>query len=532
MDNERELKELWENNFSHEQSEFTPEKLVQGEQKWREQRCVHLPLTLNVMLENVASLDYGRRGQADGERVLLLMVGFSEEQLALSIAAHVQRSCKKIVPFSSLTVGAYMQSGIVDCLRDLELIEMEDYCFEPLQEIEPNNPANVFQKIMHWVRDNPDRRPAIECTGGQKPMDSGASYAASFYGLPAYYLDFEKYDRQLRKPKPWTCRYHKLELPDAAFSLSTRSSVRELFKKLRFQEAHELLQEIVNAPLAAKYLEEEDHHDLNLAIDQFLRCNHCIQFRYEEDLLSEHKLHACFKKSRDTKMEPRKIVEELLKRNNQSLLFEYVIDEYWRLYALRDKGEHREAIIGCVGLIELVVDSLFYLPWFDRVEKEPPNSLPPEGHQRKKFLFLWNGKADFTRRSPRIKLKCDPPALKVPVDEEQCTALRANVWDKYASELCIWTEARHALAHVRVPFVPPDTLNRALNHAAPRFIELLFRMQNMGTAGQVDISQSAEEEWITWWTKEEWKQEKRAPWFNYDQNITKWLRLPIEKKHE
>jgi hypothetical protein len=361
-DAQRKLQELWQAIFEHEQSASTLEARARAEDEWRAQRHEHLPLTLEVMLHSTRPLQYGREGQNDGEPELVLMVGYSEEQLALSIAAHVSAGCRKIVPFSTLEAWTSVQSEVVACLSDLGLSPNGDYRFESLQTIEPNDPADVFRKVMDWVRDHTDRRPAIECTGGKKPMDFGSAYAASFYGLPAYYVDFDGYDPQLRRPWPWTCRYHYLSLPDAAFSLATRREVHSLFEARRFAEAQVLLKQIIEAPQTRQYLDEKDVQDLACVEQLIQRCDSWMQLRYDDPSLKDHKLHRYFIEARDSQAKPRDVIEKLLQRDHAELLQEYVVDEYWRLWSLWEKKEFREALIGCVGLVELIIDALFFLP--------------------------------------------------------------------------------------------------------------------------------------------------------------------------
>ena len=377
------LQELWGSIFEHEQSASTLEERARAEDEWRARRHEHLPLTLEVMLYSAGPLQHGHEGQNDGEPELLLMVGYSEEQLALSIAAHVRAGCRKIVPFSTLEAWASVQSEVVACLYDLGLSLNGDYRFESLQAIEPNNPVDVFRSVMRWVREHPDRQLAVECTGGKKPMDFGAAYAASFYGLPAYYVDFDGYDPRLRRPTPWTCHYHCLSLPDAAFSLATRREVHSLFEARRFGEAKTLLQQIVEAQQTRQYLDEKDVQDLACAEQLIQRCDSWMQLRYDDGSLQDHKLHGYFVQMHKNQEKPRVVVEGLLQRDHAELLREYVVDEYWRLWSLWEKEEFREALIGCVGLVELITDALFFLPWFDsvRIGQVIPQRRVPETTQ-------------------------------------------------------------------------------------------------------------------------------------------------------
>ncbi len=98
--------------------------------------------------------------------------------------------------------------------------------------------------------------------------------------------------------------------------------------------------------------------------------------------------------------EPREIIDRLLESCGRKvkeggdegwwLLFEYVADEYHRLNILLRQGHYRDVIMGSRGLAELVVDSLFFLPWFRaacRVEKVKLPE-PRDESERVKFQKL------------------------------------------------------------------------------------------------------------------------------------------------
>jgi hypothetical protein len=575
-DAQRELQELWRETFEHEQSASTLEARAHAEDKWRLRRHKHLPLTLEVMLHSMQPLQYGREGQNDGEPELLLMVGYSEEQLALSIAAHVKAGCRKIVPFSTLEAWTSVQSDVVACLFDLGFRRNQDYQFELLQPIEPNDPANVFRKVMGWVRDHPGRRPAIECTGGKKPMDFGSAYAASFYGLPAYYVDFDEYDPQLRRPRPWTCRYHCLSLPDAAFSLATRREVHSLFEARRFAEARVLLKQIIEAPHTQQYWDEKDVQDLVRAEQLIQRCDSWMQLRYDDGSLQDHKLHGYFVQMHKHQEKPRVVVEGLLQRDQAELLREYVVDEYWRLWSLWEKKEFREALIGCVGLVELAIDALLFCSWFDdvhvdevvllRMAPEDNRNLPvpevlgwrggridpryllPASHGAKVVLMkkgmrkfeIWPPvhAADITKLNlPRpgpndphleveVVLKTHLPPLGYAGSQRKMDALWKEYWGNYPNNA--WVDARHALVHMRTPaFMDADIetgLKDAIEQVLPRFIRLLFRM---ATETQVDITDSADPTWVTWLQRDKWSAGNRLPWAGQSAALAKWLRLRV-----
>lgn len=576
---------------------------------WQQHARLYVPLTLDVMLETEGGdgrieIEYG--GDANDEdrpKVLLLLAGYSVEQLALSIAAHAENGCQRVIPFTS---GECWDAVYEDVAKYLGKMEDEkdrilDYHLPPCSkaetvvaskvcgkqillpkwpvEVDPGNPADVFRKLVTWLRNHRGQvRAAIDCTGGQKPMDSGATQAASFWGIPAYYIHFDKYDDKLRRPLPHTSRYVQLELPETAFSLSARRAIIERFESRDFQAAYLLAVQMATGVYDATRGGSGNSEPFGqledlIAVGKSVRKSRdWAHVRYHRRSLKAHNLHKYFRdfvkankehsksaaqKSGGNKTEQKKskpldqVVLGLREKSRRTALLEYVVDEYWRLSTMLEVEQVRDVIVGSVGLVELVVDSLFSFPWaktikiktdsdvtplalfrkngkkikpvpasdipsadtlqWSKAERFPMN-LMPFAAQGDKVQLMRFGSAKFrmflpvdgTGR-PHLKLDCSPPKESQPRFEALVTLRTSHAplkqiennfwqsfWGKYPGE---WALCRHKVAHVRAPVLDPavnDWLNNeVMPHYLPRFVELLFRMVDAESDGkEVDLSDS------------------------------------------
>jgi hypothetical protein len=528
-------------------------------QEWEHLRRKHLPLTLELMCSAGDTPRYtapGERGEGE-DRALLLMAGYSEEQLALVIAAHARHDCRRVVPFTEERVWSVVESRVRECLLALDLRVGTDVVFDPLVPVEPGKPAHVFQQIVWWIRQNIGMAVAIDCTGGQKPMDAGAAHAASFYGLTAYYLDFREYDEDFRRPYPWTCLYRKLDLPEAAFSLHRRGRVFNAWQHRHFADAMVAMNELMEDVEQSEFFDAEDRADLGRAADAVRRSNAWFQVAYHDPLLSDQLLHAHFRGASD----PRALMETLREPASFDLLFEYVVDEYWRLALQHERGNYREALVGAVGLTELVVDALFFHPWFgkttiaripwaewtDRETPDPPPALAewvgrplpveclPSGALGPKGKLLRKGRTTITvraRAAPDGRSELIPfgetegKRLDVQVDLSGAPliAISNSVWERVWGNPPEgrWVKTRNALVHVRAPLLAREDAGCALGHYLPRFIELLRRV---GTAQPVDPSAAGDDDWVRWRVMSQYGQQARVPWQQSDDTMRRWLRL-------
>ncbi len=238
-------------------------------------------------------------------------------------------------------------------------------------------------------------------------------------------------------------------------------------------------------------------------------------------------------------------------------------------------GAAREALVGLVGLTELVVDALFFLPWYSQVRIEsvevkrwlrvsnpelplprsdelqwkgsalPPALLPP-GCQQHKVDLLRKGRARFdvwaalstdgpprltpprpglnqARLEAEVRLFLAEPPLSINGGKSAQHRHWSSTWGSYPQGE--WVMERHACAHLRAPLFERSILAEA-QLVAPRFIELLYRLQHNDV---VDITASGADGWVSWWHDKRWSQRARVPWgADGDTHIASWLRLPNE----
>jgi hypothetical protein len=587
QDRQDKLKEIWKSCFSR----IKQGGLTQQEQsfqqaialdEWNNRAQEHLPLTLEIMeLNQPIDIKYGREGRREScpdGRALLITWGFSPEQVALGIAIHAKREGKlRVYPFTTKTAFQKTLKRVNECLQILG-IENDNNIIQNAIYVESNSPASVFQKIAEWLRDTRNQllAPAIDCTGGQKPMDAGASYAASFYDIPDYYLDFSEYDQRARRPKPWTSRYHRLPLPDATFSFGSRRKILNDFCSHNYAFASQGLRELVESSSISDYLDAKDQADLREASAHVEWAANWMDVRYERaGVATSPKLHTFFRAQLESKKSGREIVEALISDEDKELALEYIVDEYWRLWLLRKAKKNREALIGCAGLVELTVDALFPHKWFEstakileitgerislKIERTPFQSrhLFKGNIGGKLRLFYGNtcrfdaaiphgakdldgikDKHDKSKNDTEISLlvTCDPlirlnPSMKLSKGKSD------NFWGRFHQGQ--WFKERHGLVHIRAPFHDPRLLSDALGTYVPRFIELLYRVvNNIDLELEQIVDPQQHLAWITWWNSEKFRQETRIPWDSQQvrETLADWLRLPstavpVEKEEE
>lgn len=496
------------------------------------------------------------------------MAGYSPEQIALVIAAHARAGCGTVVPFTGPGVWAGIHEEVATCTQYLRV--EPGLVSEPVV-VDPADPADVFRKLVHWIRAQPTARCAIDCTGGKKPMDSGAAHAASFYGLPAYYLDFEDYDPQLRRPFPWTCRYRVLPLPDAVFGLEARKRIFETFRARRFGDARMAMREMLSVGRRSGFFQEAELADLQRSNDLIEQAAAWIDLRYQD--LPGHPLHKTF--SRSTGIAPRRRVEQLLAPERFDELFCYLADAYWRLHLLFDAGDIRETLVGLVALAELTIDRLFQEAWYDSIqihEAVPLEWFGLEDERKLPNLDTWRGKklprgcvppSSFTNKVKLMRrgtgtlsvwawpeeggadLRAPPPADEEPrlvvelILEVQSPPLagpegsntRHDRWWKEHfggfPQQGRWVQNRHALAHLpAVPLSEADVheVRLARDLFVPRLMEVLRRVHD---GEELDWNQVAEPLWVRWQTREPWRRENRAPWKEREGDLERWLWLRL-----
>ncbi len=391
-------------------------------EEWNSERWQgeHLPVSLELISkrfteEKRAAIEFQcpqSRTCETSPRYLLLMAGFSIEQLVLSIAFHYryadehEQSLAGIVPFIGEDawndVEGDLKASLPRVIGEPHATAMSRLVNEAV-EVTPGDPAMVFKCVLQWIRRNPDAAIALDVTGGQKPMDTGGTYAAMYLGARAYYLDFDRYDVANRRPYPDTLKYMPLALPSAVFSHDARKAVVELFHHRRFQAAYDRLVQLSNEMNSAdvrRYFEPvdkgdgpSDKDDVRQAVIAVDECKSWMSGNYCHPSMADHRLHSTFcavetdkpnSCAIDTK-EPKSILTSMLttfggKTPDKSYdLLCYLQDEYWRLRTmlylggeanddrhcadLQDASDMiREVVVGSCALAEVAVDAVFYHP--------------------------------------------------------------------------------------------------------------------------------------------------------------------------
>jgi hypothetical protein len=472
------------------------------------------------------------------------MVGYSEEQLALVIATHACHGCMTYVPFAPAAVWASVQNGICECLQALGVADVVQ---ENRVDIESDNPADVFQKVSRWVRGHSQYTPAIDVTGGKKPMDAGAAYAASFYGIPAYYLDSTEYDRDLGLPLPHLSEYRELDLPDVVFSLQARQRIFVAYRARRFDEASELVGAVADDEKARCFLDEEDRRDLENARDLLERAKLWLHLRYEDPRLSSSLLHNFF--TSVGMRRPREKVEMLLEPDNSHLLLEYLRDEYWRLTHQLDARDYREVVLGCAGLAELAIDSLFYR--YARIDRAEPVSwencdrgFPFLNCYRGKCLpfgliqMQWSAKTGLLRTGTATveawaHATDEGAELRVPVPQPQQPRLAVRLclrtdqskpvvgfsgaqWKAVFGYPGWLSDLRNDLVHLRTPLDNPTSASRALE-CAGRFVELVGRLED---GCDLELDHAEDSAWLRFTQQKHWT-------IAGEVDLERWLRLRL-----
>jgi len=539
MDSEQarcELETLWSDVFGDVLGESKPDPIVLGGcwRQWDDRAAAHLPLTL-------ALLD--RPGGADspkGKRYVLLLAGYSAEQLALCAGVHLSvETTTVIVPVSSKLAWKAVEESVRQHRSELGFLKP---AIDPLVEVDPSSPADVFRKLLGWLRGHPGVAVTIDSTGGKKPMDAGAIHAASWFDKQAWYLDFEHYDDVARRPRPWTCHYRRLELPDAVFSLRRRKAIAEAANAYRYDAALGLATDLLAGMTERReYFDKADIDGVERARDTLDRAAKWVAGDYAG--IAGHAIEGVFR------AQPGESVKDFAHRARNLPPFgmdlvTYVVDEYWRVWLLRETGQRREAIIGAVGLAERIVDALVeqrlaggspvlaagtaLLRGESAHVAEGKPFLPgwlPNANVNQKTKLLRKGEAKFhlcltpskDGRPPSLDVSWNKTSLEATL-VVRCAALANGLsnrlWEDHWGNGSNgkWFEIRHAVAHTRAALPPAtagDEIDAAIDTYLPRFVELLVRVVG-GTA--LDLGRSADETWVTFKTTTSRRREDCMPW--------------------
>ncbi len=364
----------------------------EAQKRWEGLRGKHIPATAAVLADRLKQgkpIEYATTAGTDSRRStvehtvprrLVLCTGFSEEQLALSIAVHAMQSggTLEVVPFGTRPSWTDACSRVRTMLRAVETALSTVFKMPNIvDQVEVKDGADqalIFLRLLKWARELTDVRSlAIDVTGGQKPMHGAASMFAMYYGIPSYYLDFGEYDSKLRRPKPWTCSYREQVMPEAALSLQSRQRICNAVERRDFAAAEVLVTELVdqsNGKLA-DYFEKADKTAIALAQASIGHCRAFAEQRYSDLPDCHTSLKNWAQNSKTLQLSER--MNSLVK--NTEAVTEFLVDDWWRLKSLEDTDRFDEEIVGRSAFLELAVSALLVVAAKDGIEVQ---SLTPK----------------------------------------------------------------------------------------------------------------------------------------------------------
>jgi len=161
--------------------------------------------------------------------LLILLVGFSPTPLILSINA--------LKPKEVVFLVSPESRGQLDLI-------FEKTGLKPSQakwiEVDSSKVEQVFQTIKDVVLNKDPKRVAIDITGGKKSMVGGAAQAAALLGCAAFYVDYDEYHPQFRKPNPGSEYLSFLKNPYEIFGDLEDRRARDLYETGNYAAAVEI----------------------------------------------------------------------------------------------------------------------------------------------------------------------------------------------------------------------------------------------------------------------------------------------------
>lgn len=151
---------------------------------------------------------------------LILTVGLSPEPLILSILA---MKPKRVGLLYTPETEKFLPRIQEEAMLALDQIYKE--------EIDGSNVIEMYKAIMELYRSwGSPANIAVDITGGKKSMVSGAAMAGAVLGADIYYVDTDKFDRELSKPEPGTEYLSLLENPYTVFGDLEVERAKSLYK--------------------------------------------------------------------------------------------------------------------------------------------------------------------------------------------------------------------------------------------------------------------------------------------------------------
>lgn len=319
-------------------------------------------------------------------RYLFLPVGFSSQPLLYSILALQPESVIPIVgdPATAMEVEKQVRRAYEKWLKPRGATPVA-FLNPPLQVGLLDSPLLAFE-VFRVIRDKwleirktatvDPRAVAIDISGGKKSMVAGAFEAASVYGFDLYYVDYERYDINSRRPHPGTEFLTRLDNPYEVFSVREWLEICTAFDTGHYPEVSARIDHI-NKTRDLRYIDQalqQDLQDLGNWAQAYVFWD---EYRYSDaqEVLSGssptvlQELARFDNLSNQIRPSPSDIpslsdrlieVQKGQISQHPELLFLYLLDKYANALRKGERGDFQGGFIRLINLLELLTNFLLY----------------------------------------------------------------------------------------------------------------------------------------------------------------------------
>lgn len=196
---------------------------------------------------------------------LILMVGSSPEPLILTISI---LKPEKVFFIYTREFEKNMERIIAETV----LAQRPTQIDKPSQPIDSSDITEIYRLIKdcwkrwHQPASEKGKKIVVDITGGKKSMVGGAAMAAALLNIPVTYVDYESYNKELRRPEPGSEYLRFLPNPLVTLGEVKKERAVSLFNHADYGQAAQLFCEIIDdlrGPQAqALYLQMETYFDL------------------------------------------------------------------------------------------------------------------------------------------------------------------------------------------------------------------------------------------------------------------------------
>lgn len=166
---------------------------------------------------------------------LISLVGFAPPPLILTI--------KILEPEFILFLYTKDTKTQLDIIKAHTGLRLSDFDYI---EVSGSQSEEVYDKVKQCIAKYPDKNIAIDITGGKKSMVGGAAIAGALTGCDIFYVDFEKYDEELRQPIPGSEYLNFISNPFEIFGDLDLEKGKRLFNEGNFYASSQIFLDLLN----------------------------------------------------------------------------------------------------------------------------------------------------------------------------------------------------------------------------------------------------------------------------------------------